>query len=62
MFLFTQAILKAVNLGDDTDTTEITTGSLAGSYYGIEAIPEEWTNAIARKDDIEKLFGNFIHL
>ena len=59
---FTEAVLKAVNLGDDTDTTGIVTGGLAGIYYGIEAIPEEWINAIAKKEDIEKLFSNFISL
>ena len=58
---FTEAVLKAVNLGDDTDTTGIVTGGLAGIHYGIEAIPEEWVNAIVGKEDIEKLFNNFIY-
>ncbi len=56
---FAEAVLKAVNLGDDTDTTGIVTGGLAGIHYGIDAIPEEWINTIARKEDIEKLFNNF---
>lgn len=56
---FAEAVLKAVNLGDDTDTTGIVTGGLAGIHYGIETIPEEWINVIARKGDIEKLFSNF---
>ena len=57
---FTEAVLKAVNLGDDTDTTGIVTGGLAGVCFGIKAAPEEWINAIARKEDIEKLFKGFI--
>lgn len=58
---FAEAVLKAVNLGDDTDTTGIVTGGLAGVHYGIEAIPEEWVNTIARKEDIEGLFKGFIN-
>ncbi len=33
---FDDAVLKAVNLGDDTDTVGAVTGALAGFYYGIE--------------------------
>jgi len=57
---FTEALLKAVNLGYDTDTTGIVTGGLAGIHYGIDAIPKEWIDTIARKEDIEGLFNNFI--
>lgn len=49
---YTEAVLKAVNLGGDTDTTAAVTGGLAGIYYGIENIPAEWIEQIARKDDI----------
>jgi len=57
---FTEAVLKAVNLGDDTDTTGIVTGGLAGITYGINAIPEDWIKVIARKEGIEKLFKDFL--
>ncbi len=57
---FTEAVLKAVNLGYDTDTTGIVTGGLAGVVYGIDAIPNEWIKEIARKEDIERLFGDFV--
>jgi len=56
---FAEAVLKAINLGDDTDTTGIVTGGLAGIHYGIAAIPEEWMNVVARQEDIEKLLNNF---
>lgn len=52
---FAEAVLKAVNLGEDTDTTGAVTGGLAGIYYGIENIPNEWIEVIARKDDIFNL-------
>lgn len=49
------ATLKAVNLGEDTDTTGAVTGGLAGLLYGFETIPESWLQQMARKDDIENL-------
>lgn len=57
---YRDAVLKAVNLGHDTDTTAIVTGGLAGAHYGLSSIPEEWRNRIARGDDIDKLFRAFI--
>lgn len=52
---YKDAVLKAVNLGDDTDTTASLTGCFAGLLYGIDGIPEEWLNKLARKNDIEDL-------
>lgn len=52
---YPEAVLKAVNLGEDTDTTGAITGGIAGIYYGFESIPEEWINVLARKNDIENL-------
>ncbi len=52
---YKEAVLKAVNLGSDTDTTAAVTGGLAGLLYGLDNIPANWTKQIARKDDIENL-------
>ena len=49
---FTEAVLSAVNLGEDTDTTGAITGGLAGVYYGLEAIPKHWIGSLARLPDI----------
>jgi ADP-ribosyl-[dinitrogen reductase] hydrolase len=56
---YSQAVLTAVNLGGDTDTTAAVTGGLAGIYYGVENIPQEWMNQIARKQDIINLATRF---
>ena len=56
---YKEAILLAVNLGDDTDTTGAVTGGLAALYYGFESIPENWVSQLARKDDIDKLSERF---
>jgi ADP-ribosylglycohydrolase len=56
---FQDAVLKAVNLGGDTDTTGCVTGAMAGLHYGPQAIPAEWLNVLARKNDITKLSEDF---
>lgn len=53
--LFREAVLMAVNLGEDSDTTGAVTGGLAGLLYGVGGIPEDWIDQIARRDDIEDL-------
>lgn len=52
---YRDAVLKAVNLGDDTDTTGAVTGALAGLAYGTKAIPEEWTRQLAGFDEIRRI-------
>lgn len=52
---YKDAVLKAVNLGSDTDTTAAVTGGLAGILYGWQNIPENWLNVLAKKNDIIKL-------
>lgn len=50
---FEDAILRAVNLGDDADTTGAVCGQLAGAYWGESGIPSEWKEGLARMDMIE---------
>ena len=52
---FADALLKAVNLGYDTDTVGAICGGLAGLYYGYDAIPVDWLAALQRRDWIESL-------
>ena len=56
---YAESVLKAVNLGGDTDTTAAVTGGFAGIYYGVENIPQEWVEQIARKQDIIDLADRF---
>ena len=51
--------LKAVNLGEDTDTTGAIAGGLAGIFYGVDAIPVEWLNTLKRRDYLEKICDDF---
>jgi ADP-ribosylglycohydrolase len=52
---YVEAVLKAVNLGEDSDTTGAVTGGLAGLFYGWQTIPEEWFAVLARRTEIEDL-------
>lgn len=47
-------VLAAVNLGDDTDTTAAVAGALAGTTYGLKAIPQEWIDTLRGKELIEQ--------
>ena len=52
---FEEALLKAVNLGDDTDTVGAIAGGLAGLYYGYGTIPAGWIREIKKAEWIESL-------
>lgn len=43
---FEEAVLKAVNLGDDADTVGAVTGQLAGAAYGFNSIPDHLKNGL----------------
>ena len=50
---FKDGALKAANLGNDADTTAAVYGQLAGAFYGVEDIPEEWLEKLVKKDMIQ---------
>lgn len=49
------AILSAVNLGDDADTTAAVCGQLAGAYYGVVQIPASWLDRLVLSSEITRL-------
>lgn len=58
---YENAVITAVNLGNDTDTIGAITGSLNGVIYGENNIPERWKNKLKKKDYIEELSDQFIN-
>lgn len=50
---FGDAVLAAVNLGDDSDTVGAVAGGLAGIAYGYDAIPSEWIRALRGRGMLE---------
>jgi len=59
---FQDCVLKAVNLGGDTDTTGCVAGGLAGVAYGMKSIPAEWREQLARQADVDCLFNKFTNI
>ncbi len=57
---YESCVLKAVNLGVDTDTIAALTGGLAGIYYGFLSIPLDWKNSIYKKDKLDELIKTFL--
>ena len=56
---YRDCVLKAVNLGGDTDTTGCVAGGLAGVAYGFHSIPPEWIRQLARHEELQQLFSQF---
>ena len=52
---YEECVLKAVNLGRDTDTTAAVAGALAGALYGYDAIPNGWKSTLLKREYIEEL-------
>lgn len=52
---FRDAVLMAVNLGDDADTTGAVCGQIAGAFYGADGIPVRWLELLAKRELITNL-------
>ena len=52
---FRDAVLKAVNLGRDTDTVGAICGGLAGIFYGYDSIPIDWIDEIPKINQVIEL-------
>ena len=59
---FEEGALLAVNLGNDADSVGAVYGQIAGAYYGAEAIPKTWREKITRRERIELLADELLHL
>ena len=56
---FNQAVIGAINLGDDTDTIGACTGGLAGIIYGLKSINTEWRIDLRRYTYIRSMCDEF---
>ena len=50
---YAACVLRAVNLGEDTDTVGAVAGSLAGALYGEEGIPREWLATLLKREELD---------
>lgn len=52
---YEEAVLTAINLGEDTDTTAAVVGGLAGIVYGYDSIPGDWIKGLKNKELIDSI-------
>ena len=57
---FEEAVLLAVNLGEDSDTTGAVCGQLAGAYWGESGIPQAQLKGLARRDMVERALNQLL--
>ena len=57
---YERAVLAAINLGEDTDTTAAVTGALAGALHGLRAVPEAWLRALASREYVEGVCSGLV--
>lgn len=52
---YREGVLRAVNLGKDTDTVGAVTGAILGLAYGKEDVPETWAKTLPKWAEIESM-------
>ena len=52
---FEEAVVKAVNLGGDSDTVGAIAGQMAGRIYGASSFPKRWLKALINEKEIRNL-------
>lgn len=57
---YSDCVLKAVNLGKDTDTVAAVAGSLAAVLYGLEGIPKKWIDELKNKELLLEICDRFV--
>lgn len=56
---YKDCVLKAINLGDDTDTVGAVCGGLAGIIYGFDSIPHDWLDYLAKYNLLQSLCNDY---
>ena len=57
---YRSTVQRAVAYGNDTDTTACIAGGLAGAYWGVRTIPQEWLAALRGREIVEPLVARLI--
>ena len=57
---FKDAMLRAVNLCGDADSLGSIVGQIAGAYYGLDSIPENWITTLNKWDNNEIALRGYI--
>lgn len=57
---YADAVSRAISYGDDTDTTACIAGGLAGIYFGLTGIPDEWLAGMRGKEIVQPLVDRLL--
>ncbi|GAA4424256.1 ADP-ribosylglycohydrolase family protein [Bremerella cremea] len=57
---FREAVLKAVNLGNDSDTTGAICSQFAGAFWGESGIPHSWRTGLAKPEMLEEALSSIL--
>lgn len=55
---FRDGCLMATNMGGDADTIAAIYGQVAGAYYGMKGIPQDWLDKLAWREKIQTIADN----
>jgi ADP-ribosyl-[dinitrogen reductase] hydrolase len=58
---FRDAVVMAVKGGGDTDTTAAVVGAMAGTYYGLDAIPSEYKDQVENFELLQALTDELVN-
>lgn len=50
---FQEGIISMINLGGDADSTGAVLGAMAGAYFGLETIPQDWITPLFNKNGLD---------
>jgi ADP-ribosyl-[dinitrogen reductase] hydrolase len=59
---FEEAVVEAVNHGDDADTVGAVTGAIAGARFGAEAVPSRWSDELDERSELCALADDLLDL
>lgn len=59
---FKDCVIMSIKCGGDTDTTAAVAGALAGTHYGLDAIPDEYKNQVENFQLLQDLTDELISL
>ena len=57
---YRSAVIRAVQYGNDTDTTAAIAGGLAGAHFGFDGIPREWLDGLRGAAVVEPLVARLL--
>ncbi|WP_114579050.1 ADP-ribosylglycohydrolase family protein [Saliphagus sp. LR7] len=57
-----EAIVDAVMMGGDTDTIGAVAGAVAGTRFGVDALPERWPDSLSARDELDMLASQLLDI